>query len=149
MVKILFICYGNICRSPMAEFIMKDLVESNGLGQDIYVESAATSSEEIGNDIYYKAESQLRKEKIPYSHRMARKITEKDYDEFDYIIGMEDNNVRDILEIVGADSERKVYKLLDFSENPRDISDPWYTRNFQKAFDDIKEGCEALLRSIT
>ena len=80
---------------------------------------------------------------------MARKITEDDYNEFDYIIGMEDNNVRDILRIVGEDSDNKVYKLLDFSENPRDISDPWYTRNFQKAFDDIKEGCEALLKSIT
>jgi protein-tyrosine phosphatase len=148
MIKVLFVCLGNICRSPMAEFVFKEMVRRENLQDSFYISSAATSSEEIGNGMHYGAIRKMQEEGIPISNRSARKMTKQDYEEYDYIIGMEDRNVRNILGIVGGDAENKVYKLLDFSDNPRDIADPWYTRNFDKAYDDIVEGCEAFLNEV-
>ena len=148
MTKILFVCLGNICRSPMAEFIFKDMVKKEGLEDKIYIESAATGIEAVGNDMYYLAKEKLLQEEIPFSKRAARQITKQDYDKFDYIIGMEDRNIKNILRIIGNDKDNKVSRLLDFSNNPRDIADPWYTGNFNITYLQIVEGCQALLEHI-
>ena len=148
MTKILFVCLGNICRSPMAEFIFKDMVKKEGLEHKIYIESAATGAEAVGNDMYYLAKEKLLQEEIPFSKRAARQITKQDYEEFDYIIGMEDRNIRNILRIIGNDKDNKVSRLLDFSNNPRDIADPWYTGRFNTTYLQIVEGCKALLEYI-
>lgn len=148
MIKILFVCLGNICRSPMAEFVMKKMVNEKGLDSKIYIESAATSSEEVGNPVYYLAKSKLKENGIDCSGKYARQLVASDYEKFDYIIGMESKNINNILRICGSDDKHKVNKLLDFTNNPRDIDDPWYTRNFEKAYQEIYEGCEALLKYI-
>lgn len=145
MVKVLFVCLGNICRSPMAEFIFKDIVNKNGLGNKFLIKSAATSYEESGNDTYYLAKEKLKEKNIPMTRRKAIRITPKDYKNYDYIIGMEESNIRNIVRIVGADIDNKISKLLDYSDNPRDIADPWYTGNFEIAYNDILEGCNAFL----
>lgn len=149
MTKVLFVCLGNICRSPMAEFVFKDLVRRNGLEDIFHIESKGTSSEEIGNDVHYGTVRKLNSVGIPVEHRMATKFNKRDYDEFDYIIGMEARNVRDIMTIIDEDPDEKVCRLLDYSDNPRDIADPWYTGNFDITYTDVKEGCEAFLRAIT
>ena len=144
MIKVLFVCLGNICRSPMAEYVFKDMIKKEGI-EEIYIDSAATSSEEIGNSIHYGTRNKLKEMNIDYGNHLARQITKQDYEKFDYIIGMEDRNIKDIKRIVGEDTENKIYRLLDFSKNPRDIADPWYTGNFDKTYDDIVEGLEAFL----
>ena len=144
MVKVLFVCLGNICRSPMAEYVFKDKIKKEGI-EKFYIDSAATSSEEIGNSIHYGTRNKLKEMNIDYGNHLARQITKQDYEKFDYIIGMEDRNIKGIKRIVGEDTENKIYKLLDFSKNPRDIADPWYTGNFDKTYDDIVEGLEAFL----
>ena len=144
MIKVLFVCLGNICRSPMAEYVFKDKIKKEGI-EKFYIDSAATSSEEIGNSIHYGTRNKLKEMNIDYGNHLARQITKQDYEKFDYIIGMEDRNIKDIKRIVGEDTENKIYKLLDFSKNPRDIADPWYTGNFDKTYDDIVEGLEAFL----
>ena len=148
MIKILFICLGNICRSPMAEFIMKKMIREEGLESQIYVESAGTSSEEVGNPVYYLTKSKLEENGIDCSGKSARKFVSSDYDKFDYIIAMEEKNVRDILKILGHDSSHKVSRLLDFTNKPKDIDDPWYTRDFDKAYEEINKGCTSLLKYI-
>lgn len=148
MIKVMFVCLGNICRSPMAEFVLKDLVRKKGLESEFYIESSATSYEEVGNDVHYGTVRKLNSVGIPVEHREAKRLSKSDYDKFDYILGMEESNIRNILRIVGQDNENKVYRLLDFSDNPRDIADPWYTGNFDKTYEDILEGCKAFLEKV-
>lgn len=148
MTKILFVCLGNICRSPMAKYIFQDIVRKKGIESNFEVDSAATSNEEVGNGLYYNAKVKLDEKNIYYDNHIARQITKKDYEKFDYIIGMEERNVENILKIMGEDSQSKIYRFLDFSNNPRDIADPWYTRDFEKTYIEIVEGCEGLLKHI-
>ena len=144
MIKILFICHGNICRSPMAEFICKELAK----GRDIYIDSMAVSREEIGNNIYPRAQQALRAHNIPFTRHSARQITRADYEEFDYVVVMESYNLPRLMRIIGSDDMNKVSRLLDFTDTPGDIEDPWYSGNFDKVFNQIYKGCEALLNSI-
>lgn len=148
MIKILFICHGNICRSPMAEFVFKAIVADAGLFDMFHIESAATSREEIGNDIHPGTRQKLIENNVPFAKRGARQITKADYDDFDYLIGMDDANVRNIRIICGGDPEGKVYKLLDFAGKDRSIADPWYTGNFDETYDDVIEGCEGLMKTL-
>ena len=148
MIKIMFVCLGNICRSPMAEFVLKDMVSKKGLSNEFYIKSSATSYEEIGNDIYCGARDKLIQKNIPFTKRKATRLTPGDYNKYDFIIGMEEANIRDIKRIVGEDKENKIYKLLDFSNNPRDIADPWYTGNFEVTYNDIVDGCHSFLESL-
>ena len=149
MIKILFVCLGNICRSPMAEYVFKDLINKKGFKDEFFVDSAATSSEEIGNGIHYGTKSKLDSVGIPYDNHKSRKITKEDYDKFDLIIGMEERNIINIKRIIGKDINQKVFRLLDFSSNPRDIADPWYTGNFDLTYNDIVEGCNYLFNYIS
>lgn len=148
MIKVLFVCLGNICRSPMAEFIFKDMISKKGLSNQFIVKSVATSYEEIGNDIYYGAKDKLIQKHIPFSKRKATRITIEDYRNYDFIIGMEEANIRNIKRIVGEDTANKISKLLDYSDNPRDIADPWYTGNFEIAYNDIVEGCKGFIKYL-
>ena len=148
MTKILFVCLGNICRSPMAKFIFQDILRKKGFESDFFIDSAATSKEEVGNELYYNAKMKLDEKNVSNSNHIAKQITKNDYEKFDYIIGMEKRNIENILKIIGEDSQNKVYRLLDFSNNPRDIADPWYTRDFERTYLEIVEGCEGLLKHI-
>lgn len=149
MKKVLFICLGNICRSPMAEFIMKDIVRKNGMEEDFYIESAATSTYELGHDTHLMAQVELKMHGVPVSKRAARQINKSDYEKFDYLICMDDSNKRDILKIMGGDPENKVHRLMDFTARPGVVADPWYTDNFTLAYNDIKEGVEGFLEEIS
>ena len=148
MVKVLFVCLGNICRSPMAKYVFRDMVEKENMQDYFFIDSAATSSEEEGNGMHYGTRRKLDEMNIKYDNHIARKMTKADYEKFDLIIGMEDSNIRNIGRIIGNDKDEKVYKLLDFSKNPRDIADPWYTGNFDKTYNDVVEGCIGLLSYI-
>lgn len=145
MIKILFICHGNICRSTMAESILTHMVNQQGLSRQFHIASAATSREEIGNSPHYGTVSKLRAVGIPLIPHRAVQMTKADYNKYDYIIGMDGMNIRNMLRILGSDPAHKVYKLLDFGDYSRDITDPWYTGNFDVTYEDIVEGCEALL----
>ena len=145
MIKILFVCHGNICRSPMAEFVMKDLVTKNWLEEQFTIASAATSTEEIGNPVHYGTRNKLAEFGISTAGKRAVQLKKSDYDQYDYLIGMEQRNVTNMLRILGSDPEQKVHCLLDYSDHPRDIADPWYTGNFDETYDDICQGCTALL----
>lgn len=145
MTKILFICHGNICRSTMAEFYMKHIVNKAGLNDSIYIESAGTSCEEIGNDIHYGTKQKLDEMGIPYTRRKARQVTVDDYHNFDYLIIMDENNGRNLKRIIGNDIDSKVYKAMSFVGESSDVKDPWYTGNFDETYDDISRSCDALL----
>lgn len=148
MIKILFICHGNICRSPMAEFVMKDMVAKQGLQDSFLIASAATSTEEIGNPVHYGTRNKLKEYGISTAGKYAVQLTKADYDKYDYLIGMDNANRRNMQHLLGADTDGKIHKLLDYTETPRDIADPWYTGNFDATYADVKEGCEALLAYI-
>lgn len=148
MTRILFVCHGNICRSPMAEFIMKYLVNEAGKTKDFIIASAATTTEELGNDIYPNARAELKKHGIPFEHRQARQIKTGDYNKWDFIIAMDREDLNDILYVVGNDPEKKVRLLMSFTGQEKSVSDPWYTRDFFKAYNDIYNGCEALLEVL-
>jgi len=148
MHKILFVCHGNICRSPMAEFVMKDLVKKAGLEKDFLIESAATSTEEIGNDIHYGTRTKLLREGVPFSRRAARQITAADYDRYDYLVAMDEENLYYMNRRWGNDPDNKISLLLEFAGKTREIADPWYTGNFDQTYLDIVEGCEALLGKV-
>jgi len=132
----------------MAEFVFKDMVGKKGIADEFYVESAATSSEEVGNPVHYGTRRKLGEIGISVEGKYARKMTKEDYSKFDYIIGMEEYNISCILKIIGRDNLNKVSRLLDYSDNPRDIADPWYTHNFDITYNDIVEGCEAFLNKL-
>ena len=148
MIKVLFICHGNICRSPMAEFVFRDMVQKRGMGNLFSIASAATSREEIGNPVHYGTVRKLREHGISTEGKYAVQLKKKDYEKYDYLIGMEQRNIRNMERIIGSDPQHKVYRMLDFTLNPRDIADPWYTGNFDRTYDDIMEGCEALFLHI-
>lgn len=148
MVKVLFVCLGNICRSPMAEMVFKDIVNKKGLADKFYIDSAATSTEAVGDGIYYGTREILKEQGIPFTEHISRQITKKDYNNFDYILGMEDRNITNILRIIGEDKENKVFRLLDFSESPRNISDPWYTGDFDITYYDVEDGCTSFLEYL-
>ncbi len=152
MTKIMFICHGNICRSPMAEFVFKDLLKKRGLEGKYHVQSSATSTEEIwgdiGNTVYPPAKEELKKHGIDCAGKTAVQVTRADYEKYDLLVVMDSNNVRNIMRIIGSDSEGKVHKLLSFADRSSDVSDPWYTRDFATCYNDILEGCQALLNKL-
>ena len=152
MIKVLFICHGNICRSPMAEFVMKKLVSDTGLTARFQIASAATSTEEIwngiGNPVYPPAKAELARHGLSCEGKRARQVTRADYAEYDYLIGMDTWNIRNMNRIVGADPDHKIHKLLEYTNRGGDIADPWYTGNFDETYRDVSEGCEGLLAHI-
>lgn len=148
MKKILFVCHGNICRSPMAEFVMKHLVKEAGREDEFEIASAATSTEEIGNSVYPPARRKLAEHGISCAGKTARQLTRRDYDYYDLLIGMDNWNIRNMERMCGGDPEGKIYRLLDFTDRPGEVSDPWYTDNFEATWKDCLEGCTALLRSL-
>ncbi|MDE7310069.1 MAG: low molecular weight phosphotyrosine protein phosphatase [Eubacterium sp.] len=148
MIKILFICHGNICRSPIAEYVMKDLVQKHHLSADFEIASAATSTEEIGNPVYPPAREELRRHGISCAGHHARQVTKADYDHYDYLIVMDRMNVRNLSRMIGDDPMGKVKKLRSFAGNAGDIEDPWYTGAFGEVYGQILEGCSALLKQL-
>lgn len=149
MVKVLFVCHGNICRSPMAEFVMKDLVKKAGRDGEFDIASAATSSEEIGNPVYPQARRKLAEHGLACDGKRARQFTARDYSHYDLIIGMDSANIRSLRRASGGDPEGKVRLLLSYTPHPRDVADPWYTGDFDAAWNDIYTGCQALLNSLS
>ncbi len=148
MTKILFICHGNICRSPMAEFVMKDLVEKAGLAEQFQIASAATSREEIGNPVYPPARRKLSEHGIACGGHAARQLTNQDYGEYDLLIGMDSANLRNMQRICGGDAEGKMSLLMDHTARPGDVADPWYTGDFEATWQDVLEGCRGLLEQL-
>ncbi len=149
MIKVLIVCHGNICRSPMGEFMLKKYVADRGLADQFEIASAATSREEIGNDIHYGARTTLKRYGFPFSPRHARQMTKKDYEYYDYLIGMDTANIRNMTRIAGGDPEGKIYKLLTFAGSGRDVADPWYTGDFEATYSDLCVGLAAFLEEIT
>lgn len=145
IVRILFVCHGNICRSPMAEFVMKDLVSRNGLSHRFVIGSAATSNEEIGNDVHPGTKDVLSRVGIPFEPRCARRLRKSDADEWDLIIGMDDANIRNIGRMLGPSVADRTYKMLEFVGRVDDVADPWYTGDFELTYNDIVDGCVGLL----
>lgn len=145
MIKILFVCHGNICRSPMAEFVMKQLADEAGLSGEFEIASAATSSEELGSGVYPPVRRLLLHHGIDPAGKTARQMTRSDYSRSDLLIGMDSANVRRMLTICGGDPAHKIVRLLDYTDTPRDISDPWYTRDFEQTWQDVQAGCRGLM----
>ena len=143
--RLLFVCHGNICRSPMAEFVMKDLVDKTGVSNNFLIESAATSTEEIGNSVYPPARRKLAEHHISCQGKTARQMTRSDYDRYDLLIGMDSANISNMRRICGGDPEEKIVMLMDFTKRPGSVADPWYTGDFEATWRDVLEGCHALL----
>ena len=148
MYRILFICHGNICRSPMAEFVLKQKVSELGRSDEFEIASAATSREEIGNPVYPPARRMLQTHGISCTGKTARQMTRADYAYYDYIIAMDRNNLRNLERLIGPDVDHKISLLMDYTNTPRDVADPWYTGDFQATWDDVQEGCDGLLQEI-
>lgn len=148
MTKILFVCHGNICRSPMAEFVMKDLVRKAGRAAEFSIASAATSTEELGNPVYPPARRMMAAHGIDCTGKTARQLRKADYAQYDYLIGMDQANFRNMQRMCGGDPDGKIHLLLDFTDRPGQVADPWYTGDFQATWEDVLEGCEGLLRHI-
>lgn len=148
-IRVLFICHGNICRSTMAESVFTYLVKEQGLEDFFEIDSAATSREEIGNTPHYGTVGKLRQEGIPVIPHRARQMTQKDYEYFDYLIGMDTANIRNMGRIAGGDSKGKIYKMLTFAGSGRDVADPWYTGDFEATYQDVLAGCKGLLEELT
>ena len=149
MIKVLFICHGNICRSPMAEFLFRDMVTKKGLADQFLIASAATSREDLGHPVHPGTQRKLKEHGISAAGKYAVQLKRSDYDDYDYLIGMEKWNLKNILRIVGSDPQQKIRRLLDYSDHPRDIADPWYTGDFDTAHDDILEGCRGFLAYLS
>ena len=148
MTRVLFVCHGNICRSPMAEFVMKDMVHRRGLDDRFEIASAATSREEIGNPVYPPARRKLAEHGISCGGHHARQMTREDYDRYDYIIGMDQENMRWMHRMLGGDPDGKLSLLMYYTDHPRSVADPWYTGDFETTYRDVVEGCEGLLDSL-
>ena len=148
MKRILFVCHGNICRSPMAEYIMKHLVAEEGIAGDYLIASAATSTEELGNPVYPPARRKLAEHGIACEGHSARQLTRNDYSRNDLLIGMDTYNIRNMQRMCGGDPEGKIHRLLDFTNRPGDVADPWYTGDFTATWRDCLEGCQALLQAL-
>ncbi len=147
MTKILFVCHGNICRSPMAEFVMKDLVKKAGLADRFWIESAATSGEELGNPVYPPARRKLAEHGISCAGKTARRLRRDDFETYDLLIGMDRENLRAMGRISGG--TEKIHLLLDFTDRPGEVADPWYTGDFDATWRDVEEGCRGLLQALT
>ncbi|MBR2435238.1 MAG: low molecular weight phosphotyrosine protein phosphatase [Lentisphaeria bacterium] len=149
MIRILFVCHGNICRSPMAEFVMKDLAEKASVSHLLHIESAATSSEELGNSVYPPARRMMAQHGISCDGKRARQIRAAEYDDWDLIIGMDQRNLRNMLRIFRDDPEQKIHLLLDYADRSgEEVADPWYTGDFQATWDDVQAGCQGLLKEL-
>ena len=149
MIKILFVCHGNICRSPMGKYVLQDMVNKAGLSHKFEIDSAAVSREEIGNPVYPPARAELARHGIPVEKRGARQLTRRDYEEYDLLIGMDNANIRNMHRMLGGDPDGKIRKLMDYTSRPGDVADPWYSDRFDIAYRDIRDGCAALLESLT
>ena len=146
--KILFVCHGNICRSPMAEFVMKKLVEEAGLGDQFEIASAATSTEEIGNPVYPPARRKLAEHGIRCDGKTARQMTHTDYQHYDHSIAMDRNNLRNLNRMFGEDTDHKISLLMDYTSRPGEVADPWYTGDFEATWQDVLEGCRGILEAL-
>ena len=152
MIKVLFVCHGNICRSPMAEFILRDMVKKRGISDRFLIASCATSDEEIfngiGNPVYPPAKKELARHGISCAGKRAVQLTKSDYENYDYLICMDENNYRNMLRMLGGDPEGKISKLMNHTSRPGNVADPWYTGDFETTYTDIVEGCEALMKEL-
>ena len=150
MIKVLFVCLGNICRSPMAEFVFKQMVAERGLSAEFEIASAATEgyNEMCHAGIHHGSQAILKAMHVPFEEHYSRRIRPNDYAYYNYILAMDDSNIEDIQAVIGQDTEHKIYRLLDFTSHPRNIKDPWYTGNFDETYWDIVEGCDAFLKYI-
>lgn len=148
MTRILFVCLGNICRSPMAEYVMRDLVRRAGLEDQVQVASAATSRGELGNPVYPPARRKLAEHGIACEGHAARQMTAADYDRFDLLIGMDQNNLRNMNRICGGDPQHKLRMLMDYTDRPGEVADPWYTGDFERTWQDVLAGCQGLLEQL-
>lgn len=148
MIKIMFVCHGNICRSPMAEFVFNDMVRKRGLADKMLARSSATSTEEIGNDVHRGTRRILDKYGVSYSPREAVQLTRSDYADYHLIVGMDSYNIRNMIRIFGSDPDGKVVRLLDLTSRSGDVADPWYTGDFEATYRDVREGCEALINML-
>lgn len=149
MIRIMFVCHGNICRSPMAEFIMKKLAAEAGYSKELFIASSATSTEEIGNPVYPPARAELAKHNIGCSGKVSVQLKRTDYDKYDLFIGMDSANIRNMNRIFGSDRDGRIYKLMTFAGKSSDVADPWYSGDFEAAYRDISEGCRGLIEYLT